>query len=139
VTPKPKTYLASLLCDDDTLQHQDPAKPIDVATTGLAGGAPPLVTLTAADSDEQLELSRQRAIRAEADLAVRQTDAYWDLYVATEQIARATAGEDELRARLAVLEQEIEDARGVALAVQRSSSWRLTAPLRRGKRLMRRG
>jgi hypothetical protein len=105
------------------------------AVESVAQPSAPLVAVGDFDDDQVLELWRQRAIRAEIDLAVRQTDAYWDLYVGNEAIARATARDDELRSRLLALERERDEAREACRAVQRSASWRLTAPLRRAKRL----
>lgn len=119
--PGDQTYLASLLYDDRTL----PSAPPQVAS------------LVPAHDDATLQTWQQRAVRAEIDLAVLQTDAYWDLYVGNAEIARATAREDELKSRLAILENERDATRAACRAIQRSASWRLTAPLRRAKRLAR--
>jgi hypothetical protein len=80
---------------------------------------------------------QHRAIRAEIDLTVRQIDAYWERHLGTEEIARATAREDELEARVAELARERDRARETLRTVQRSASWRLTAPLRQVKGLGR--
>jgi len=154
-----QTYAASLICDSRTLAHDDPTQPIPTTTTKTSAhppdttlctiatatnGTPPTppthheLTLGAPPDDDGLALWRDRAIEAEINLTVCETDTFWERYVGNETILIGTTRETHLKRQLANLEREREAARDALWALERSASWRLTAPLRRIKRLGRR-
>jgi SAM-dependent methyltransferase len=147
-----QTYVASLLCDDRTLRHDDPREPIPTTTTKATATTPgdePHTIATATDGrppaaagnhlalgerapDDALRMWQHRAVRAEIDLAVSQMDVYWEHHqLGTERIERAAARERQLEERLATLERERELARAAHDAIRTSASWRATAALRR--------
>ena len=157
-----QSYLASLLGDDALIESDDPLRAIELDAAKVAGGLadrapfavaaasdgplpPPPARLaigSAADRDEQRRIAEhwwQRAVDAETMLAVIRTDAHYASHAHREAAGRAAARERELADRAAALERERDSARAAADALQRSASWRLTAPLRALKRRLRRG
>jgi O-antigen biosynthesis protein len=136
-------WTASVIVDDRGFQSQDPGVAMDVSTRKTVAGelGKELYTLAAA-SDARIPalsgvgiltdpLEVGRLVHGSEDAARRAGTAMDEAERAKTRELEANQARDDARAEAASLRAQIN-------ALRASPSWRLTAPLRRGKRLVRR-
>lgn len=87
---------------------------------------------------EVSEHARLRRLEAEAEEVRRARDALLDGEQAHARAAKLAEELAEARDEIAALRERLDRSSAAMAAIQRSPSWRLTAPLRALKRLLRR-